>query len=219
MPDYEESVRRAGGEPWVLDYAADPGGRGRVVLRRPAAARRRRRGPGALRRGGATRRVTDVDAARDEYEIALVARRARRRPAGAGHLPRPAGAERGGRRHRSCRTSRRRSHRRAAAHGARIRRTPSPTRCGSTPGSRLADVDAEPRWRTARPGGQQPPPPERRSASPTGSRSPPTPPTASIEALEQPDARFCVGVQWHPENFVDTGKFLPLFAGLVAAAR
>jgi putative glutamine amidotransferase len=43
-------------------------------------------------------------------------------------------------------------------------------------------------------------------------------PDGVIEALERPQARFCVGVQWHPENFVETATFLPLFAGLVAAA-
>jgi putative glutamine amidotransferase len=44
-------------------------------------------------------------------------------------------------------------------------------------------------------------------------------PDGVIEALELPEARFCVGVQWHPENFVGRGTFLPLFAGLHAAAR
>jgi putative glutamine amidotransferase len=44
-------------------------------------------------------------------------------------------------------------------------------------------------------------------------------PDGVVEALERPGARFCVGVQWHPENFVESGTFLPLFAGLLAAAR
>jgi putative glutamine amidotransferase len=43
-------------------------------------------------------------------------------------------------------------------------------------------------------------------------------PDGVIEALELPQARFCVGVQWHPENFVESGTFLPLFAGLLAAS-
>jgi putative glutamine amidotransferase len=43
-------------------------------------------------------------------------------------------------------------------------------------------------------------------------------PDGVVEALERPGARFCVGVQWHPENFVESGTFLPLFAGLLAAA-
>jgi len=40
-----------------------------------------------------------------------------------------------------------------------------------------------------------------------------------IEAIERPASRFCVGVQWHPENFWRTGRFQGLFKGLLAAAR
>jgi putative glutamine amidotransferase len=40
-----------------------------------------------------------------------------------------------------------------------------------------------------------------------------------IEAIEGPDARFCVGVQWHPENFCRTGEFGSLFEAFVGAAR
>jgi putative glutamine amidotransferase len=40
-----------------------------------------------------------------------------------------------------------------------------------------------------------------------------------IEAIEAPEASFCVGVQWHPENFWRTGEFRPLFEAFVAAAR
>ncbi len=46
-----------------------------------------------------------------------------------------------------------------------------------------------------------------------------TAPDGVIEAVEAPGQRFCVGVQWHPENFCATGDFQPLFDGLVAAAR
>jgi putative glutamine amidotransferase len=46
-----------------------------------------------------------------------------------------------------------------------------------------------------------------------------TAPDGIIEAIEKPDAAFCVGVQWHPENFWETGEFAALFEGLVAAAR
>jgi putative glutamine amidotransferase len=42
-------------------------------------------------------------------------------------------------------------------------------------------------------------------------------PDGVIEAAEVPAARFCVGVQWHPENFHATGEFDPLFAGFVDA--
>ena len=39
-----------------------------------------------------------------------------------------------------------------------------------------------------------------------------------VEAIERPDAAFCVGVQWHPENFWQTGEFRPLFITFVKAA-
>jgi len=41
----------------------------------------------------------------------------------------------------------------------------------------------------------------------------------AIEAIESPHAGFCVGVQWHPENFWRTGETASLFEGFVAAAR
>ena len=44
-------------------------------------------------------------------------------------------------------------------------------------------------------------------------------PDGVIEAIEKPDLPFCVGVQWHPENFLTTGEFSALFEGFVAAAR
>ncbi len=40
-----------------------------------------------------------------------------------------------------------------------------------------------------------------------------------VEAIEAPAHPFCVGVQWHPENFWRTGEFKPLFEAFVAAAR
>jgi putative glutamine amidotransferase len=40
-----------------------------------------------------------------------------------------------------------------------------------------------------------------------------------VEAIERPDATFCVGVQWHPENFWRSGEFSPLFDAFIAAAR
>ena len=46
-----------------------------------------------------------------------------------------------------------------------------------------------------------------------------TAPDGVIEAIEDPARRFCLGVQWHPENFYRTGEFRALFEGLVAACR
>ncbi len=40
-----------------------------------------------------------------------------------------------------------------------------------------------------------------------------------VEALEVPSLRFCLGVQWHPENFRETPVFGMLFDGLVDTAR
>ena len=46
-----------------------------------------------------------------------------------------------------------------------------------------------------------------------------TAPDGIIEAIEDPSAPFCLGVQWHPENFWRTGEFRPLFEGFVEAAN
>lgn len=46
-----------------------------------------------------------------------------------------------------------------------------------------------------------------------------TAPDGVIEAMEQPDAPYCIAVQWHPENFWRTGEFRELFEGLVQAAN
>jgi len=45
-----------------------------------------------------------------------------------------------------------------------------------------------------------------------------TAPDGVIEAIEDPAARFCLGVQWHPENFFRTGEFRPLFEGFLDAS-
>ena len=45
-----------------------------------------------------------------------------------------------------------------------------------------------------------------------------TAPDGVIEAIEDPSRRFCLGVQWHPENFYRTGEFRPIFEGFVEAA-
>jgi putative glutamine amidotransferase len=51
-----------------------------------------------------------------------------------------------------------------------------------------------------------------------GFRAVATAPDGIIEAIEDPHARFCLGVQWHPENFWRTGEFRPLFEGFLEAA-
>ena len=44
-------------------------------------------------------------------------------------------------------------------------------------------------------------------------------PDGVVEAIESEAGRFCVGVQWHPENFWATGEFRGLFDAFVGAAR
>jgi len=46
-----------------------------------------------------------------------------------------------------------------------------------------------------------------------------TSPDGIVEALEPTASRFCVGVQWHPENFWRTGEFRPLFEAFIAACE
>lgn len=43
-------------------------------------------------------------------------------------------------------------------------------------------------------------------------------PDGVVEAIERPTSAFCVGVQWHPENFWRTGEFAGLFGAFVEAA-
>jgi putative glutamine amidotransferase len=46
-----------------------------------------------------------------------------------------------------------------------------------------------------------------------------TAPDGVIEAIENPSDGFCLGVQWHPENFWRTGEFRPIFEGFLEAAQ
>jgi putative glutamine amidotransferase len=46
-----------------------------------------------------------------------------------------------------------------------------------------------------------------------------TAPDGVIEAIEAPSADYCIGVQWHPENFWRTGEFKSLFDSFVETAR
>jgi putative glutamine amidotransferase len=46
-----------------------------------------------------------------------------------------------------------------------------------------------------------------------------TAPDGVVEAIEDPSRRFVLGVQWHPENFYRTGEFRALFEGFIEAAQ
>jgi putative glutamine amidotransferase len=45
-----------------------------------------------------------------------------------------------------------------------------------------------------------------------------TAPDGIIEAVERPGSTFCLGVQWHPENFWRTGEFRSLYEGFLEEA-
>jgi putative glutamine amidotransferase len=45
-----------------------------------------------------------------------------------------------------------------------------------------------------------------------------TAPDGVVEAIEDPAARFCLGVEWHPENFWRTGEFRALYEGFLEEA-
>ncbi|MGE0448663.1 MAG: gamma-glutamyl-gamma-aminobutyrate hydrolase family protein [Vicinamibacterales bacterium] len=45
-----------------------------------------------------------------------------------------------------------------------------------------------------------------------------TAPDGIVEAVEDPARPYCLGVQWHPENFWRTGEFRPIFEGFIEAA-
>jgi putative glutamine amidotransferase len=213
MPDYVDSVRLAGGDPWELGHAADP-----VEAVVSSCA-------GLVLTGGADvapewygearhSTVADVDAARDEYEMALV------QAALAADLPILA----------ICRGLQVMN---VAAGGSLIQDIPSQVGpevphqvqnpkdaiahdVSVVPGSLLAALmgiavvggrlGVNSRHHQA----------VRRIAA--GFVATAAAPDGIVEAIELPQARFCVGVQWHPENFVESRTFLPLFAGLVAAA-
>jgi len=46
-----------------------------------------------------------------------------------------------------------------------------------------------------------------------------TAPDGVIEAVEDPEQPFCLGVGWHPENFYRTGEFRTLFETFIEACR
>ena len=213
MPDYLASVRAAGGDAWEPDPRVDAAD---AVVRSCAGLVLTGGVDVDPARYGEARHptVTDVDEARDEYEMALV------RAALAADLPVLA----------ICRGLQVMN---VAAGGTLIQDVPSqvgraiPHQVAEpkdaiahdvsiAPGSRLEQLMAH-----AAAAGRLPVNSRHHQAVGRIAGGFVVTSVASdgvIEALERPDARFCVGVQWHPENFVGSGTFLPLFTGLVAAA-
>lgn len=212
-PDYEESIRRAGGDPQVLDRPADSPA---DVVRRFDAV--------LLTGGGDVHpslygepthpSFSAAEEGRDEYEMELVQR------AMEADLPVLAicrglqvlNVARGGTLVQDIpdQLGHEVNHRvpdppSALAHDIEVAR-----------GSRLADLLRE------RLDGERCAVNSRHHQGPKqlghGLLSTATAADGVIEAVEDPRRRFCIGVQWHPENFWRTGEFRVLFEELVRAA-
>ena len=163
--------------------------------------------------------VTDIEPARDAFEIALILEARQRGSADPRHLPRHADPERRLRRHAGP------GHPLAGARRRDTRLTVPPNQpyslahevwfeknslLGRLLGERFADSDTcevNSRHHQAV-----------KDVAP-GFVVTATAPDGIIEAIEDPSAKFCLGVQWHPENFWRTGEFRVLFEGLVRAAE
>ena len=213
LPDYVESVRRGGGDPRPLDRATD----------RPVDVVDRSQG--ILLTGGpdldpvrygeaAHSTVTGVDPERDEYEIELVRRAIEAdvpvlaicrglqvmNVAFGGTLVQDIPSELPGASGHVVPAPLY-----GIAHDVWIVRA---SLLGSVMGDDLADGDTLPvnsRHHQA----------VRRLAD--GFEVSATAPDGIIEAVERPGARFCLAVQWHPENFWRTGEFRCLFEAFVDA--
>jgi len=212
VDDYIESVKRAGGEPVVLDPKDDPA---RSLDRVDALLLSGGLDVDPALYGEAPHATTEVDAARDRFEIPLS------REAVARDMPVFA----------ICRGVQVLN---VAAGGTLVQDIPSavttdlphaidvpkdqiahPVRV--TPGTRLATslgasaaletCDVNSRHHQAV--GQVAPSFVVSAVSADG----------VVEAIERPESTFCVGVQWHPENFWRTGEFSGLFAAFVDAAK
>ena len=215
LPDYEESVRRGGGQPRILDYQSDPVDR---VLAWCA---------GILLPGGidvhparygeephAT--VKETSQERDEYETALI------RAAIAADVPLLA----------ICRGMQILN---VAAGGTLVQDIPAQiatdvTHAVNIPKHAIAhEVWVTPNsllWTLMRESIEE------GDALKVNSRHhqsvqrladgfevTATAPDGIVEAIERKGSRFCLAVQWHPENFWRTGEFRPLFEGFVAACQ
>jgi len=215
LPDYEESVRRAGGEVRVLNSAADSPA---DVM--DAAQGLLLTGGGDVRPDlyGATAhpRFDPAEPGRDEYEIALV------RLALEKDIPVFA----------ICRGVQLLN---VARGGTLIQDIPDEVgttvnhRVPMPPHSMAHDIWIESSSLIERLMGERF---EAGEACPVNSRHHQAPkdlgeglvasataPDGVIEAIEDPNRRFCLGVQWHPENFWRTGEFRTLFEGFIEACK
>ena len=210
--NYVEAVQRAGGLALMLppdeQLVEDPS----EVLdadRRPDPRRRRRHRPGRYGSRADPQTSTRCPSA-TRFEIALARGGDRARHAAARHLPRHAADQRRLRRHAAPAPARPLRPRRAPPRGRLLRRR-------------------RPRRQPAAEGSLAAPPPARRCTrpSPTTTRASTASASGLVvsgvsalddlpEAIELPDRRFVLGVQWHPE--ADRGE-RAWSAALVAGRR
>ena len=218
LPDYEESIRRAGGEPWVVESGTN------------APAEVMRRAAGILLAGGG-----DVDpshfgeaphptfdaaeSGRDDYEIELIRRALEQ------DLPLLAicrgiqvlNVARGGTLVQDIPTELAGTleHKLAVpphnafdlAHEVWIERDSLLSRLAGDSQKSRDTVDVNSRHHQSV------------KVLGKGLVTTATAPDGVIEAIEDPSRRFCLGVQWHPENFYRTGEFRSLFEGFVEACK
>jgi len=210
--DYVESVKRAGGEPVVLDAAGDPA---RALDRVDALLLTGGLDVDPALYGEAPHPVTEIDVDRDRFEIPLS------RDAVARDLPvfaicrgvQVLNVAEGGTLIQDIPSAMTTGLTHAidipkdhAAHEVRV--TPG-TRLAASLGAAIPQETCAVNSRHHQAVGRVAPSFVVSAVSPDG----------VIEAIERPASAFCVGVQWHPENFWRTGEFGPLFAAFVEAAR
>jgi len=214
LPDYEEAVRRAGGEPWVVT----PGDAVDEVVERADGIILTGGADIDPSRYGAPRHpaTQDAEPGRDDLEIGL-ARRAL-----AADLPLLA----------ICRGIQVLN---VAAGGTLVqdlpseRQTPLPHEVREQPDAIAHEITVAPGTALSALLAEEGEAPQSCAVNSRhhqaldrvadGFLTAATAPDGTVEAIERPGARFCLGVQWHPENFWRSGKFRTLFEGLVKAAK
>ncbi len=218
LPDYEESIRRAGGEPWVVESGIN------------APAEVMRRASGILLAGGgdvhpshfgeAPHPTFDAaESGRDDYEIELIRRALERdlpllaicrgiqvlNVARGGTLVQDIPTELTGTVEHTLAVPPHNAF--DLAHEVWIEKDSLLSRLAGDSQKSRDTVDVNSRHHQSV------------KVLGEGLVTTATAPDGVIEAIEDPSRRFCLGVQWHPENFYRTGEFRSLFEGFVEACK
>ncbi|MBI1873064.1 MAG: gamma-glutamyl-gamma-aminobutyrate hydrolase family protein [Acidobacteria bacterium] len=212
LGDYVESIKKAGGSPIVLDYDADPG---RVIDAIDGLVLTGGVDVDPSRYGESPHPATEIDDARDAFEFGIAERAlARDLPvlaicrgmqllnvAAGGDLVQDIPSQFSTPLDHTVDSSPD-----AVAHKVRIERGSLLARIVTNP-AHLETCGVNSRHHQSV-----------RRVAPGFSVSA-TSPDGVIEGIESRDASFCVGVQWHPENFHRTGEFDSLFESFVDACK